>query len=90
LILEIETTIIGTGVIGLAVAAKISEQYKDIFLLEYNDRFGYKISNRNSEVIHAVIFYPKDSLKPVYVWKATSIFTDCVNPREFPIADAAR
>ena len=61
--MEFETTIIGTGVIGLSIAAKLSEKKKNIIVIESNTTFGEGISSRNSEVIHAGIYYPKDSLK---------------------------
>jgi L-2-hydroxyglutarate oxidase LhgO len=60
---KIEITVLGAGVIGLAVAAELSRAYKDIFVIEKNLSFGQEISSRNSEVIHAGIYYPKDSLK---------------------------
>lgn len=58
-----EITVIGAGVIGLAVAAALSVKYRDIFLIERHDSFGRETSSRNSEVIHAGIYYPKGSLK---------------------------
>ena len=61
--MEVETTIIGAGVIGLAIAAEISEEFKDIYVLEKHSKFGQETSSRNSEVIHAGIYYPRDSLK---------------------------
>lgn len=60
---EVNITIVGAGVIGLAVAYESSKSYKDIFVLERNISFGQETSSRNSEVIHAGIYYPKDSLK---------------------------
>lgn len=60
---EIEITIVGAGVIGLAVAAELSKVYKDIFVIEKNLSFGQEISSRNSEVVHGGIYYPKNSLK---------------------------
>jgi len=50
-------------VIGLAIAMKVSEKYKNVFLLEKHTSFGQETSSRNSEVIHAGIYYTKDSLK---------------------------
>jgi L-2-hydroxyglutarate oxidase LhgO len=61
--MEIETTIIGAGVVGLAIAAEISQEFKDVFVLEKHAKFGQESSSRNSEVIHAGIYYLKDSLK---------------------------
>jgi len=61
--MEITTTIIGAGVVGLAVAAELSRTRKGILILERNPAFGQETSSRNSEVIHAGIYYAKDSRK---------------------------
>lgn len=60
---KINITIAGAGVIGLAIAAELSKVHQDILVLEKNPSFGQETSSRNSEVIHAGIYYPKDSLK---------------------------
>ena len=57
------TTIIGAGVVGLAVAAELSKIHKDVLIIEKNPSFGQETSSRNSEVIHAGIYYAKDSKK---------------------------
>jgi len=59
----VDVTIIGAGVIGLAIARELTGRYSDIIVLEKNDHFGRETSSRNSEVIHSGIYYPKDSLK---------------------------
>ncbi len=56
-------TIIGAGVIGLAIAARYSQNHNNVFVIEKNEKFGQETSSRNSEVIHAGIYYPPDSLK---------------------------
>ena len=56
-------TIIGAGVVGLAIAAALSRKRQDIVLLEKESSFGQGTSSRNSEVIHAGIYYPQGSLK---------------------------
>jgi L-2-hydroxyglutarate oxidase LhgO len=61
--MEITTTIIGAGVVGLAVAAELSKTRNGIMILERNPAFGQETSSRNSEVIHAGIYYAKDSMK---------------------------
>jgi L-2-hydroxyglutarate oxidase LhgO len=61
--MDAEITIIGAGVIGLAIAEKVSEEHSGVFLIEKHTTFGQETSSRNSEVIHAGIYYPKDSLK---------------------------
>jgi L-2-hydroxyglutarate oxidase LhgO len=60
---EIDVAIIGAGVIGLAVACEIAEGEKGVFVFEKNRTFGLETSSKNSEVIHAGIYYPEDSLK---------------------------
>ena len=60
---EIDVAIIGAGVIGLATANEIAQLKKGVFVLEKNHNFGLETSSRNSEVIHAGIYNPEDSLK---------------------------
>ena len=60
---EVKITIIGAGVIGLAIGAELSKNFTDIFIIEKNESFGQETSSRNSEIIHAGIYYPQDSLK---------------------------
>lgn len=60
---KVHITIIGAGVVGLAIAAELSKKHQDIVLLEKESSFGQETSSRNSEIIHAGIYYPKDSLK---------------------------
>lgn len=60
---KVDIVIIGSGVVGLAIAAELSEKYREIIVLEKHNSFGQETSSRNSEVIHAGIYYPKDSLK---------------------------
>lgn len=61
--MEITTTIVGAGVVGLAVAAELSGRYPGVLLVERNPGFGQETSSRNSEVIHAGIYYAHGSLK---------------------------
>ncbi|MCK5653568.1 MAG: FAD-dependent oxidoreductase, partial [Dehalococcoidia bacterium] len=56
-------TIIGAGVIGLAVAAQVAGKDREVYILEQNETFGKETSSRNSEIIHAGIYYPEGSLK---------------------------
>ncbi len=60
---DVHTVIIGAGVIGLAIARKLACDGTDVLILETNSLFGQETSARNSEVIHAGIYYAKDSLK---------------------------
>ena len=56
-------TVIGAGAVGLAVAARFAERYPDLILLERREHHGMETSSRNSEVIHAGMYYPEGSLK---------------------------
>lgn len=58
-------TIIGGGVVGLAVAASLAKQSpsNSVLLVERNPAVGMETSSRNSEVIHAGIYYPPESLR---------------------------
>ena len=56
-------TVIGGGVVGLAIAAELSDASGSLILLERNPKYGLETSSRNSEVIHAGIYYPPSSLK---------------------------
>lgn len=58
-----DVVIVGAGVVGLAIAASLSKEYEKVLLVDKNGSFGEETSSRNSEVIHAGIYYPKNSLK---------------------------
>ena len=60
---QVDCVVIGAGVVGLAVAREMALQGRETILLEREAAFGTISSARNSEVIHAGIYYPKDSLK---------------------------
>jgi L-2-hydroxyglutarate oxidase LhgO len=60
---DFEITVVGAGVVGLAIAARLSGLYESIVVLEKHNRFGQETSSRNSEVIHSGIYYPVGSLK---------------------------
>ncbi len=55
--------VIGAGVVGLACARALALAGREVIVLEAGDRIGSGISSRNSEVIHAGIYYPPGSLK---------------------------
>ncbi|MEM8842552.1 MAG: NAD(P)/FAD-dependent oxidoreductase [Pseudomonadota bacterium] len=69
---EVECVVIGAGVIGLAVARRLAMTGRDVIVIEAADRIGSVTSARNSEVIHAGIYYPTGTMKA----------TLCVDGRE--------
>jgi L-2-hydroxyglutarate oxidase LhgO len=60
---RVDCVVVGAGVIGLAIAREMALQGRETILLEREKAFGTVSSARNSEVIHAGIYYPKGSLK---------------------------
>ena len=59
----VDCVVIGAGVVGLAVARALALQGREVIILEAENAFGTITSARNSEVIHAGIYYPAGSLK---------------------------
>ncbi len=57
--------VIGAGVVGLAVARELALAGREVVILEAEEAIGTHTSSRNSEVIHAGIYYPKGSLKAI-------------------------
>ena len=60
---KVETVVVGAGVVGLAVARALALSGREVVVLEAAEAFGTGLSSRNSEVVHAGIYYPAGSLK---------------------------
>jgi L-2-hydroxyglutarate oxidase LhgO len=60
---RVECVVIGAGVIGLAVARRLAMAGKEVIVVESAETIGTETSSRNSEIIHAGIYYPQGSLK---------------------------
>ena len=60
---RVDAVVIGAGIVGLAVARELAVAGREVVILEAEDAIGTHTSSRNSEVIHAGIYYPKGSLK---------------------------
>jgi L-2-hydroxyglutarate oxidase LhgO len=61
--MDFDVAVIGAGVVGLAVARQLAINGRDVIVLEAQPTFGSCTSSRNSEVIHAGIYYTPGSLK---------------------------
>ncbi len=76
---EVDCVVIGAGVIGLACARRVAEAGCEVLILESEGEIGSGISARNSEVIHAGIYYPTGSLKArLCVAGRNRLYTYCV------------
>lgn len=60
---SVDCVVVGAGVVGLAVARALALRGREVLVLEAESAIGTGISSRNSEVIHAGIYYPTGSLK---------------------------
>jgi len=60
---RLDCVVVGAGVVGLAVARALAQAGREVVVLEAAEGIGTETSSRNSEVIHAGIYYPKGSLK---------------------------
>ncbi|QLE84137.1 NAD(P)/FAD-dependent oxidoreductase [Shewanella sp. Scap07] len=60
---SIDTLVVGAGVVGLAIGAELAKQGREVVVVERLPQFGMETSSRNSEVIHAGLYYATASLK---------------------------
>ena len=60
---QVETLVIGAGVVGLAVARALALAGREVMVIEKECAIGQGVSSRNSEVIHGGLYYPTGSLK---------------------------
>jgi L-2-hydroxyglutarate oxidase LhgO len=59
---DVECVVVGAGVIGLAIARRLANDGREVIVIEAEGEIGTVTSSRNSEVIHAGIYYPRDSM----------------------------
>lgn len=60
---DVEIVIVGSGVVGLTIARALTRMSRDVIVIERHDKVATQTSSRNSEVIHAGLYYPPGSLK---------------------------
>jgi L-2-hydroxyglutarate oxidase LhgO len=60
---QVEVAVIGAGVVGLAIARGLALRGREVVVIEAAGAIGTGISSRNSEVVHAGLYYPAGSLK---------------------------
>ncbi len=79
-----DAVVIGAGVIGLAAARALALAGREVLVLDHADGIGTGISSRNSEVIHAGIYYPTDSLKARLSVRGKALLYDYCGRRGVP------
>lgn len=87
---SVDVTIVGAGVIGLAVAARLAREDRTVAILEKNPRHGQETSSRNSEVIHAGIYYVPGSLRAVLCVRGREMLYDYCSRHNLPFRKAGK
>lgn len=80
----VDVVVIGAGVVGLAVARSLALAGREVIILEAERGFGAGISSRNSEVIHAGLYYPPGSLKEALCIEGRQRLYDYCSARRVP------
>jgi L-2-hydroxyglutarate oxidase LhgO len=81
---KVDIIVIGAGVVGLAIGAALADKDKEMYILEKEEVYGQGTSSRNSEVIHAGIYYPSNTLKADLCVKANPMIYDICEKHKVP------
>lgn len=81
---QVECIVIGAGVVGLAIARALALDGREVIVLEAEDAIGTQTSARNSEVIHAGIYYPPGSLMAMLCVAGRHTLYDYLGARGLP------
>jgi L-2-hydroxyglutarate oxidase LhgO len=81
---QIECVVIGAGVVGLAIARALAARGREVIVLERGEAIGIGTSSRNSEVIHAGLYYPRGSLKAELCVRGRAMLYDYCDARGVP------
>ena len=81
---KLDAVVIGAGVVGLAIARALALAGREVVVLEAEDAIGTHTSSRNSEVIHAGIYYPKGSLKARSCVEGRQLLYEYCDPHGVP------
>jgi L-2-hydroxyglutarate oxidase LhgO len=83
---SVETVVIGAGVVGLAVARALALAGHEVMVIEREAAIGQGISSRNSEVVHAGLYYPTGSLKAELCVRGKEMLYAYCEERGLPIS----
>ncbi|KAF3441362.1 hypothetical protein FNV43_RR15276 [Rhamnella rubrinervis] len=81
---RVDCVVIGAGVVGIAVARELALRGRDVLIVESAPTFGTATSSRNSEVIHAGIYYPPNSLKATFCVRGRELLYKYCSERNIP------
>jgi len=81
---DVAVTIVGGGVVGLAIAAELASSHSPVVLLERQAKCGQETSSRNSEVIHAGLYYPQGTLKATLCVEGNRLLYELCAEKEIP------
>lgn len=80
----VDCVVIGAGVVGLAVARALAMAGREVIVLDSENMIGTGTSSRNSEVIHAGIYYPQNSLKALCCVAGKHLLYDYCESHQVP------
>lgn len=81
---QCDVVVIGAGVVGLSVARALAMAGRDVIVLERHNIIGFETSSRNSEVIHAGIYYPPGSVKAELCVRGKNLLYDYCEKHHVP------
>ncbi|MCF7792999.1 MAG: NAD(P)/FAD-dependent oxidoreductase [Candidatus Cloacimonetes bacterium] len=87
---KVDILIIGGGVVGLAVANSLAEEYEDVVLVEQEETYGRHTSSRNSEVLHSGIYYPQNSKKAIHCVQGLEMIYDFAKQHNIPFDNCGK
>jgi len=87
---RLDCAVIGAGVVGLAIARELALAGREVLVIEAEAGIGEHTSSRNSEVIHAGIYYPRGSLKARLCVAGKQLLYDYCRERAIPHANCGK
>ncbi|CAK8533080.1 unnamed protein product [Lathyrus sativus] len=81
---KVDCVVIGAGVVGIAVARALALKGREVIVIESGPSFGTGTSSRNSEVVHAGIYYPRDSFKAIFCVKGRQMLYEYCSKHDIP------
>lgn len=82
---HVESCVVGGGVIGLATSRALAERGREVLILDRAAIIGSETSSRNSEVIHAGLYYPQDSNKAKFCVEGKQLLYEYCKSRHVPV-----